>query len=220
MTTFGDSADIGDPGSLRVYSILSPTQAVALFDSGQKTLVAGPNDFPVRFAVEGGETLGIVPGGTGSCGYSTEDPLDTYLYNVGADPLNTPFTADPVAGYRMDVSAVVEPDADKDGFGDETQDQCPADATTQGACDLTGPTPDISKGPKKKAESRKATFKFTSDDPNATFQCRLDKKAFADCTSPKKYRKLKPRKHRFRVQATDPKGNVGPKDSFSWRVVD
>ncbi|HEX6665847.1 MAG TPA: hypothetical protein VF081_04570 [Solirubrobacterales bacterium] len=38
------------------------------------------------------------------------------------------------------VAATIEPDADKDGFGDETQDKCPTQATTQGACDLTAPT--------------------------------------------------------------------------------
>ncbi len=32
------------------------------------------------------------------------------------------------------INADIEPDADHDGFGDETQDQCPTDATTAGAC--------------------------------------------------------------------------------------
>jgi hypothetical protein len=35
---------------------------------------------------------------------------------------------------RVDVSAKVEPDVDGDGFGDETQDLCPSQAGTQGAC--------------------------------------------------------------------------------------
>jgi hypothetical protein len=37
----------------------------------------------------------------------------------------------------------VEPDADHDGFGDETQDQCPTDKTTQGPCpaNTTKPPP-------------------------------------------------------------------------------
>jgi hypothetical protein len=35
---------------------------------------------------------------------------------------------------RIYVNADVEPDADHDGFGDETQDQCPSDASTAGAC--------------------------------------------------------------------------------------
>jgi hypothetical protein len=37
------------------------------------------------------------------------------------------------------VQASIEPDADGDGFGDETQDQCASQATTQGACDTTAP---------------------------------------------------------------------------------
>jgi hypothetical protein len=37
------------------------------------------------------------------------------------------------------VAATIEPDADKDGFGDETQDRCPTQSTTQGDCDVTKP---------------------------------------------------------------------------------
>ena len=37
------------------------------------------------------------------------------------------------------VQATIEPDADGDGFGDETQDQCSTQATTQGPCDNTAP---------------------------------------------------------------------------------
>jgi hypothetical protein len=37
------------------------------------------------------------------------------------------------------VQADIEPDADHDGFGDETQDQCPTQATTQGPCDTVAP---------------------------------------------------------------------------------
>src|SRR5262249_38293584 len=38
------------------------------------------------------------------------------------------------------VQADIEPDADHDGFGDETQDQCPTQASTQGPCDTTAPS--------------------------------------------------------------------------------
>jgi hypothetical protein len=37
-------------------------------------------------------------------------------------------------GVEFLVNADVEPDADRDGFGDETQDQCPTNASTQGSC--------------------------------------------------------------------------------------
>ena len=43
------------------------------------------------------------------------------------------------AANELLVAATIEPDADGDGFGDETQDQCPTQATTQGACDVTPP---------------------------------------------------------------------------------
>ena len=37
------------------------------------------------------------------------------------------------------VAGTIEPDADGDGFGDETQDGCPSQAVSQGACDTTKP---------------------------------------------------------------------------------
>ena len=42
---------------------------------------------------------------------------------------------------RLLLSAQLEPDADHDGYGDETQDQCPTDAATQGPCPLVTPPP-------------------------------------------------------------------------------
>ena len=47
-----------------------------------------------------------------------------------------------LAGIGMSellVQATIEPDADGDGFGDEIQDQCPTQKTTQGPCDITPP---------------------------------------------------------------------------------
>ena len=38
------------------------------------------------------------------------------------------------------AQADIEPDADHDGFGDETQDQCPTQASTQGPCDTAAPS--------------------------------------------------------------------------------
>ena len=47
--------------------------------------------------------------------------------------------ARPKSQNELQVQATIEPDADNDGFGDETQDQCPTQATTQGACDTAPP---------------------------------------------------------------------------------
>lgn len=56
---------------------------------------------------------------------------------------------------------------------------------------------------KKKVRGRTAKFKFVSSEAGSTFQCRLDKKKFKPCASPKKYKRLKPGKHVFEVRAID-----------------
>jgi hypothetical protein len=40
----------------------------------------------------------------------------------------------PFPTYRVNVAATIEPDADRDGFGDQSQDGCPTQAATHGAC--------------------------------------------------------------------------------------
>jgi hypothetical protein len=62
------------------------------------------------------------------------------------------------------------------------------------------PETTITKGPKKTRKAR-SKFKFTSTDPNATFQCKLDKRQFAACPSPFKTPKLRPGKHKLQVRA-------------------
>ena len=52
---------------------------------------------------------------------------------------NAGFNPDP--NSHLDLSATLEPDADNDGFGDETQDQCPTNAATQGPCPTSATTP-------------------------------------------------------------------------------
>jgi hypothetical protein len=45
-----------------------------------------------------------------------------------------------LAGYALQLNADVEPDADGDRFGDESQDACPGDATRQAVPCTVGPT--------------------------------------------------------------------------------
>lgn len=76
--------------------------------------------------------------------------------------------------------------------------------------DKTPPDTKILKGPPKKTHKRTAKFKFTSTEAGSSFQCKLDKKPFKPCVSPKKYKQLKPGKHVFKVRAIDKAGNVDP----------
>jgi hypothetical protein len=79
-----------------------------------------------------------------------------------------------------------------------------------GAKDKTPPDTKILKAPPKKTKKTTAKFKFSSTEAGSTFECKLDKKPFKPCASPKKYKKLKPGKHVFKVRAIDKAGNVDP----------
>ena len=62
----------------------------------------------------------------------------------------------------------------------------------------------------KKIRGTTAKFTFSSSEPGSSFQCKLDKRAFRPCSSPKKYKHLSDGKHKFKVGAVDAAGNVDP----------
>jgi CSLREA domain-containing protein len=59
----------------------------------------------------------------------------------------------------------------------------------------------ILKGPKARTRARTVKFRFSASEKGAKFECRLDRKKFKPCKSPKTYKKLKPGKHVFKVRA-------------------
>lgn len=74
--------------------------------------------------------------------------------------------------------------------------------------DTTKPKVTIKKAPKAKSTKTTAKFVFSADESGVKFECKLDKKPLAKCTSPKTYKKVKPGKHVFKVLAVDAAGNV------------
>ena len=93
--------------------------------------------------------------------------------------------------------------------------------------DTTPPETTIDKHPKKKTSKAKAKFVFHADEAGSGFACSLSGKkakkrlkAFRPCSSPVKYKKLKPGKYKFRVVATDAAGNADPTAAaFKWKVA-
>jgi Domain of unknown function DUF11/PASTA domain len=88
--------------------------------------------FPARVPVQGGDVLGIYtpPGGHAFFAYADA----TVSHGYGDPAVGTHASSmTTMPGYRLLLSAVVEPDADGDGHGDESQDACPADPTRQAA---------------------------------------------------------------------------------------
>lgn len=82
------------------------------------------------------------------------------------------------------------------------------------------PETEIDKAPKGTIEKDRAKFKFSADEPGSRFECKLDKKKFKRCTSPKTYRNLDDGKHRFLVRATDTEGNTDPTPAKAKFKVD
>jgi len=80
----------------------------------------------------------------------------------------------------------------------------------------------LKKRPPKRIETRgrraRVRFRFASDDPEASFECRLDGAAFRPCRSPRKLR-VKRGKHRFRVRAVAASGRPGPTVVRRFTVV-
>lgn len=83
----------------------------------------------------------------------------------------------------------------------------------------THPKPNV-KIRKAKAKARaKVKFAFSATIAGSTFQCKLDKKPFMPCASPKFF-KVKPGRHKFSVRAVGPGGALDPTPaSFSFKVV-
>lgn len=79
-----------------------------------------------------------------------------------------------------------------------------------GGPDRTPPQTRILKGPKGKVAKTTAKFKFGSSEKGSTFRCKLDRKPYRVCKSPKTYKNLKPGKHVFKVRAVDRAGNIDP----------
>jgi hypothetical protein len=61
-----------------------------------------------------------------------------------------------------------------------------------------------------KTTNRRPRLKFSSSEPGSSFECKLDNKLWRACATPQKLKKLKRRKHKVRVRAIDPTGNVDP----------
>ena len=192
----------------------------------------GLRSFLTQISVQAGDVLGLRTGTSGSdCVRTgqTGDVAEVGLFNE-PDPLpGATFISTDIANARLiNLSAVVEPDCDGDGLGDETQDPdistCAGPPGAEPPPDTDPPQSTITKDAPKKTDKRKAKFKFVSDEPGSTFECALKGRGldqlvrhFNPCTSPRRFRSLDPGRFKFQVRAIDPAGNVDPtpaKDKF------
>ena len=206
---------------LKVGRLVPPPVSIRIVgESGLEIpTLSATRTFATRITVQRDDLIGTYQPTSAQC----KRPATGYIrYFTGGDPgvgTATAFGPDPGNPVQLDLAATLEPDADADGFGDETQDLCPTDAATQSQCpDRVQPQVSITKGPKDKTKKKQATFEFTGTDARAvaSFECSLDNGAFAVCTA-RLTLKVKTGKHIFQVRAVDQAGNVGAAASDDWK---
>jgi hypothetical protein len=131
------SGSSGNPIALRVLHPAggSPSRFTGMGTSDSRQTVSGISAlFPTQLPIRAGDSVGLDPRNTALVWAAT--PGATVLYwsftNGFTDGLKDGSTGDGGSqALELMVQAVIEPDADKDRFGDETQDGCPGDAARQ-----------------------------------------------------------------------------------------
>jgi hypothetical protein len=110
----------------------TPEEARKEAESSMETVQEGENVFKTRIPVHPSAQLGVYgPLGTFAC--ETGESVVTGSFE-GAAAVGEVKPVTGMVGFRAPVVAVVEPDVDGDGYGDETQDLCPQSAALQVAC--------------------------------------------------------------------------------------
>jgi len=125
------------PTGLKVVRQVGPESLLIVGDS-TGTIRGGSNSFDVRIPVQAGDRLAIHGVGEAPTVICETGGVDSHL--GGFSPATTTGATVPFeegdSDLRVPVSAILELDADNDGYGDETQDACPQSATVQVACPL------------------------------------------------------------------------------------
>jgi hypothetical protein len=121
--------------------------SVVAKDSVTRTLASvadALNTFTTRIPIEANQRIGVYlpAGSTEGCEFGTGNAGDTagfsLPFGVGEPPEGVPFDyTGSDSGNRVNAQAVVEPDTDRDIFGEETQDRCIGSAGTANGCPST-----------------------------------------------------------------------------------
>ncbi len=123
----------------------------------------------------------------------------------------TPTTGDVGSRLRVRVTAVQGKSVSSDSEPSEIVAAAPGPPGPGGGESPQDRDPPDGRIRKVKVKGDGVKVYFRSDEEPSTFQCRLDKRRFKPCTSPKRYRNLREGKHRVFVLATDAAGNKDDK---------
>jgi subtilisin len=145
---------------------------------------------------------GLVNDDTPTFGLAATEPGARFECRVDADAwaaCASPYTTRQLADGAHTVQArAVDPAGNVDATA----------ASRSITVDATAPSTTLTSGPGAVTKNTTPTFEFTSDDPGASFQCRVDEAAWAACTSPHRTAQLALGSHTFEVRARDAAGNL------------
>ena len=112
-----------------------------LAESSLKTLEPDTAyDFKERIPVDQGDLLGLTAVSDAEVGITVPGTPQNQLAQFGGGDIPPGQTGTATIAWpdlRPSVAATVESDADGDGFGDDSQDKCPVDRTTQALCQFS-----------------------------------------------------------------------------------
>jgi hypothetical protein len=112
-----------------------PNVYEAMAASDTKAIAADTGyDFKERIPVKQGYVLGVVQNSVGNIGLASVSGSDVMGRFPAEVQVGNTATVTDIRTARLAVAATVESDKDGDGFGDVSQDRCPTQAATQGAC--------------------------------------------------------------------------------------
>jgi len=119
----------------------------------------------------------------------------------------------------VDAGLVDDKTGTTDVYGDPRPQGLGNDIGADELPDTIAPTTSITRKPHERTKSRRAKFVFRSNEPGATFECKLDGAGYDECASPLKLKKLKLGRHTFAVRALDSAGNTDATPAkHRWKV--
>jgi hypothetical protein len=179
----------------------------------------GPDTSPPETAIDSGPS-GTVSSTSASFSFSSSEAGSTFDCKLDGGNFSSCTSPKSYTGPLSDGSHTFAVRAtDAAGNVDATPATRTWTVNTTSPPDTTPPETTINDGPSGTVKQNNATFYFSSNEANSTFECKLDGGAFGACSSPKKYTGLANGSHTFSVRATDAARNTDATPaSRTWTV--
>lgn len=231
-----DTFNGGDGIDMANYQLETASLSISLDDGTANDGPAGEND-TIGIDVEnayGGQQSDAITGNAGANDLVGADGNDTIDGGAGNDVLRGEAGADSIeGGSGLDtIDAGVGDDSVqiRDGLADSADCGDGSDSLTGDPIDSRPNCEQVSVEPETTITAGPAdgsfitdstpTFEFTSDDPVATFECKVDSGPYAPCTSPHTTAALSQAGHTFSVRAKDQFDYVDPTPATRTFTVD